>query len=166
VPCATETTAWPPAPAGMDIVAALPPLPPPDHAQQRRESRRGCCLVLWIVCACVVTTTTVVSLYVSSERALQRVLLLAVWAEAAVAVGCLLGIMYGDPGVVKRSTATCLPPHPEVVRRLQAGEPVADALDSNSDEPVPPFRSYAAPAGLGPSAFHRAAELVPLSWCR
>ena len=45
---------------------------------------------------------------------------------------------------MKRSPATCLPPHPEVCRRIQTGESLDGALHHNVEEPVAPFRSYCA----------------------
>ena len=55
--------------------------------------------------------------------------LVAIYLEAFVAVCCLLGILYGDPGVVKRTPENCLPLPETVAERLQRGESL-EGLDN------------------------------------
>ncbi|CAJ1407812.1 unnamed protein product [Effrenium voratum] len=45
-----------------------------------------------------------------------------IYAEAAIAVVCLLYLLFGDPGVIKRSPETCFPLPQEVATRLRRGE--------------------------------------------
>ena len=144
--CEEAVVPWAAAPAGLDIVGGLPALPEPDHARRRQESSMGCTVVLSIVTACVTTTSIVLNVIdVHKEApALKWAGMVAVWTQGIAAIGCLLGILYGDPGIVKRSPATCLPPHPEVCRRIQTGESLDGALHHNVEEPVAPFRSYCA----------------------
>eukprot|EP00326_Haptolina_ericina_P038115 CAMPEP_0181237124 /NCGR_PEP_ID=MMETSP1096-20121128/38581_1 /TAXON_ID=156174 ORGANISM="Chrysochromulina ericina, Strain CCMP281" /NCGR_SAMPLE_ID=MMETSP1096 /ASSEMBLY_ACC=CAM_ASM_000453 /LENGTH=189 /DNA_ID=CAMNT_0023332429 /DNA_START=105 /DNA_END=674 /DNA_ORIENTATION=- len=46
---------------------------------------------------------------------------LAIYTEAFVALVCLFGLMFGDPGVVKRSPETCFPLPPKVADLIEAG---------------------------------------------
>ena len=55
---------------------------------------------------------------------LTRLWLGAIWAEAACAIICLLGLMWGDPGTVKRSPQTCYPMPELVSERLRNGRPL------------------------------------------
>ena len=58
---------------------------------------------------------------------------LAIYSEAAIAMFCLFVILYGDPGVIRRSPETCFP-LPELVKeRLDRGEAL-DGLDNLSHE--------------------------------
>ena len=48
----------------------------------------------------------------------------AIYAEAVTAIICLLGLMWGDPGVVKRSPQNCFPLPAMVADRLRNGRPL------------------------------------------
>lgn len=48
--------------------------------------------------------------------------MLAIYTEAAVAIFCLLGLMWGDPGTIKRSPETCFPQPELVAERLRNGQ--------------------------------------------
>ena len=89
----------------------LPALPTPNRAQQRCEASGGCALVIAIVSICV-GATSAVSMHLPVE---QRVpLLVLILVEAGVALGCLGGLMFSDPGIIKRTPASALPIPAEV----------------------------------------------------
>ena len=48
----------------------------------------------------------------------STVFLLLILLEAAVALGCLAGLLFDDPGVVRRTAETCLPIPQQVADRL------------------------------------------------
>ena len=139
--CEEAEEPWAHPPADFDFLNALPPLPSPDLAQMRQQATTGCTLVISIVVVCV-ATVTVTMLIVNPEARLKWTAIGLIWTEGAVALMCLCGLLYGDPGVVRRSKTTCMPPHPEISRRVQAGEQLQNALMTNPREPVAPFRAY------------------------
>lgn len=120
----------------------LPPLPTPNLDAQWTESVRGCAVVLSLVTLLVGATTGVI---VAAERSLPYT-----WGFCGLIVGlacvalvCLVYLMLGDPGVVQRTEATCLPVPGEVKAKLAAGSPLVGALNSNiQEEGVPRPRSY------------------------
>ena len=83
---------------------ALPPMPTPHTGVMRSQACGGITLVLFIIAMCVAGTHFFTS---RVEGTFPVALNVAVWAEAVVAVLCLLGLMYGNPGEIKRSEATC-----------------------------------------------------------
>ena len=65
----------------------------------------GCTLVIAIVSICV-GATSAVSMHLPVE---QRVpLLVLILVEAGIALGCLAGLMFADPGTIKRTPASAL----------------------------------------------------------
>ena len=99
----------------------LPPLPEPRHSDRNGEAAMGCAVVGSIVFGCVVATHTGVSLLGDERAGLARALLALVYVESAIALACLLGLLCGDPGVIKRGEAACLPMPREVATCLAAG---------------------------------------------
>ena len=83
---------------------ALPPMPTRRIGVMRSQACGGITLVLFIIAMCVAGTHFFTS---RVEGTLPVALTVAVWAEAVVAILCLLGLMYGNPGEIKRSEATC-----------------------------------------------------------
>ena len=85
-------------------VPALPPLPPPDLETMRSEATVGVSLVLFLIGMFVSLTYA----FTMPLDLMPRLMLRAgITVEAVVAVGCLAGILLGDPGVVERSPRTC-----------------------------------------------------------
>ena len=85
-------------------MSSLPPMPTPDHGTRRSEAACGWTLVLVIIVGCVgIMHSTVVG------AAGGGFWLGLIYLEAAVALVCLLGLMYGDAGVIVRSPATVFP---------------------------------------------------------
>mmetsp|Transcript_5531 Transcript_5531/g.10880 ORF Transcript_5531/g.10880 Transcript_5531/m.10880 type:complete len:245 (-) Transcript_5531:66-800(-) len=119
-------------------LSMLPPLPVPNHAQQFSEARRGVFTVLYIIGICVGLTHGVGLTVGRITGVMWWVCLVGVYAMAALALVCLVGILFGDPGVVPRTEATCFPIPEEVQCRLSDG---SQALDSMSNI-VDGSRSY------------------------
>lgn len=84
--------------------AALPPMPTPRTGEMRSQACGGITLVLFIISMCVGGTHFFTS---RVEGTFPVALNVAVWVEAVVAFLCLLGLMYGNPGEIKRSEASC-----------------------------------------------------------
>ena len=93
----------------------LPPLPTPKYSAMNQQSAIGCATVIGIVFACVSATHVAVALGELSDP-LPTVFVTAIWAEAIIAMTCLLGLMFGDPGVIKRCEERCTPVPPGLIR--------------------------------------------------
>ena len=102
----------------------LPPLPEPRHDIRRSEATCGCSVVIGIIVLCVGSTHAAVAIG-GMEEQMQTIFLAVVWAEALIALTCLLGLMFGDPGTIKRSEARCSPVPEGIVRdMLLDGQPL------------------------------------------
>jgi hypothetical protein len=105
---------------------ALPPMPSRHKGEMRSQACGGITVVMAIIAMCVGGTHFFTS---GMEGTPFFVLSVAVWAEAAVALLCLLGLMYGDPGELKRSEANCMPvPDGQIKDLLLRGQPLPDRL--------------------------------------
>ncbi|KAH8048302.1 protein-cysteine S-palmitoyltransferase [Aureococcus anophagefferens] len=93
----------------------LPALPRPA-SRQRTECRMGCGIVLTVVATCIIATHGGVRTLECASRRWDW-LLYVVYAEAA-ALLCLAGLVFDDPGTVKRSRLTCEPVPPEARAKL------------------------------------------------
>ena len=78
----------------------LPELPTPKHGVMCSQYCGGCVFVCVIIAMCVGGTHAFSQ---DMESPLKQIMLGLVWTEAAAAVICLLGLAFGDPGVIKRS---------------------------------------------------------------
>eukprot|EP00929_Paragymnodinium_shiwhaense_P098363 TRINITY_DN59841_c0_g1_i1.p1 TRINITY_DN59841_c0_g1~~TRINITY_DN59841_c0_g1_i1.p1 ORF type:complete len:314 (+),score=20.76 TRINITY_DN59841_c0_g1_i1:214-1155(+) len=105
-------------------LSSLPPLPERNQSVRLSQAVGGCMLVLGIVGTCIAVMQSVAVLATDLPEALRWLLLSLVYAEAGVAVICLIGLMVRDPGEVRRSLATCLPIPPAVQEKLDAGQPL------------------------------------------
>lgn len=111
VPCAPVDET----PDFEELGCNLPPLPKPNLPVMRSEACCGICVVVGIVAICVTATTSAAS---SLPVGIGGPLIALVLCEAFVALGCLGYLMWGDPGVVRRTRAACLPVPPEVLEKL------------------------------------------------
>ena len=115
-------------------LSKLPPMPPPNYNERCSESILGIAVVTVLVGLFVgVTHGVAVGPNVNSTN---WVALLFIYAEAAIAFICLAGILFGDPGVVKRSRETCYPIPPEVAERLQRNESLSSMSNIEVDGKV------------------------------
>lgn len=86
----------------------LPQLPTPKYATMHKQSAIGCAVVIGTIVACLGATHAAVWLGELPDP-WHTAFVGTIWAETTVALGCLLGLMFGDPGVVKRSEERCDP---------------------------------------------------------
>jgi len=109
-----------------DLLRRLPPMPKPDLWKMRTESGVGCFMVCFIIGTCIATTHLGTNLMVGLVH--DELLVGIRWfiyVLAVVALGCLAGLMLGDPGVLKRSDRACLPLPSEVEEKLIEGVPIS-----------------------------------------
>ena len=95
-------------------VLALPPMPEPDYRGMRSEACYGNCLVLTLI----VLFVAPVHMSYTSDTVMY---LLLIYAEAIIAIVALLGLMWGDPGTIKRTPQTCFPLPGAIAEQLRAG---------------------------------------------
>lgn len=108
-------------PADTSILKKLPPLPRPDYVTQLGESSIGV-LVVSIVVAAVLA---IVWFTFSGEKfapAALSVCFSIVSVESSFAIFCLLALLFGDPGVIRRKGSTCLPMPEQVAQSLQSND--------------------------------------------
>mmetsp|Transcript_68293 Transcript_68293/g.142749 ORF Transcript_68293/g.142749 Transcript_68293/m.142749 type:complete len:262 (+) Transcript_68293:117-902(+) len=103
----------------------LPPLPPRSHGFFM-EPLCGVCVVtvfslmfIGIVLGTRGASDNDDSDHDRTIRDISQVPVYLVWAEAGVATLCVLYLLFGGAGVVKRSEKTCYPMPPEVERRIR-----------------------------------------------
>ena len=100
----------------------LPPLQK-RGSERRTEAFTGVGVVLGIIGACVAGTHTGVQLMSCvPDHAFRRWLPLLVYGEAFIALICLIGLMFDDGAVIKRSKLTCAPTPASVKTWLQLAE--------------------------------------------
>jgi len=105
-------------------LSALPAMPPPRLMSMRTEAACGCTTVLAIIGVCVGGTHWSVLVLGKMDNPFPPLFLSAIWAEALVALLCLAGLMFGDPGVVERSELRCLPMPDDIADLLRAGQAI------------------------------------------
>jgi hypothetical protein len=126
-----EGAALAPATAGLHWTV-LPPMPQPRRGQMRSEASCGCVTVLGVIAACVGGTYLFVSVVGSWE--FPHIFHYIIGVEAAVAIICLLGLLLGDPGTLKRSEARCTPiPEGTIRDFLLQGKPVPTTVGNFRD---------------------------------
>ena len=127
-----ETTS--PAMGTWADVLALPPLPRPDFCAMRSEACCGNSLVLFLIFLFVAPMQAHASgKDAASISMVARMWIMAIYAEAAIAITCLIGLMWGDPGTVKRSPETCFP-QPEIIsERLRTGQSLSGVGNVHED---------------------------------
>jgi hypothetical protein len=128
-------------PENWSRVRSLPALPERHIWTMRRESVLGCTLVCFLV-SLLVSLTQGVALApgAAAPRPLIWAALALIYTEAAVALLCLLGLLVGNPGEVKRSPQSCFPMPESVADRLSQGESLNGLANVSFDG-----RTYCAP---------------------
>ena len=108
----------------------LPPLPRPNRAIMRSEA-----------CTGVTTVLVLIGLLMGIPHAVRfgagwrwpsdglldstAICFLCLYAESTIAILCLLGLIFGDPGALKRSPERCFPIPAAVIERIRSGQPTA-----------------------------------------
>jgi hypothetical protein len=103
-------------------LADLPPLPEPDRRSQRWQAAGGTALVVGIVVVLVGLTHGVGLTVGELPRDAWWACLVLIYTEAGVALLCLLMILLGDPGIIRRNEQTCFPLPDAVREKLARGE--------------------------------------------
>jgi len=117
-------------------ILSLPPMPDQYLCQMRAEACCGNTLVCFLIFLFVAPMQAYAT-GATTLTPLQHVWLFAIYAEAATAIFCLLGLMWGDPGTIKRTPANCFPLPDVVVQRLRSGHPIsADLGNVREDDRV------------------------------
>lgn len=99
---------------------ALPPMPTPDYKARRQQSTCGIAVVLGNILFFLGVTNAAV--WPDGFDASSRwICLWLIYGEAIVALVCLAGLLFGDPGVVRRTKDTTMPLPAEVAERLCKG---------------------------------------------
>ena len=111
---------------GTFRLSDLPPLPKPNLSEMRSQALCGNLLVLSLI-TIFCGLTNAIALWGPSAHtgAAWWVVFVAIWGQTAVALVCLLAIMWADPGTVRRSEATCFPVPDAVAEKLRRGESLA-----------------------------------------
>jgi hypothetical protein len=110
-------------PSAELLLAKMPPLPSPNLGTMRREAALGSAVVASICGGCI-TVGHLGAHLLGDETPAGAALLALIYAQAVLALGCLAGLLLGDPGAVTRGAASQLPVPAEVAARLAAGEPL------------------------------------------
>ena len=128
-------------PQAWSRVRSLPALPERHIWTMRREAVVGCTLVCLLISLLVgLTQGVALAPGAAAPRPLIWAALALIYAEAAVALLCLLGLLFGNPGEVKRSPQSCFPMPERVADRLSQGESLDGLANLSSDG-----RTYCAP---------------------
>ena len=114
-------------------VYALPPLQTPDYCAMRGEACCGNTLVLFLIFLFVAPMQAFVSQMTTPMTFAQTVWMGAIYSEAVTAILCLFGLMWGDPGTVKRSPETSFPMPEIVAERLRNGRSLEGVGNVNED---------------------------------
>ena len=110
------------------MLSELPTLPPlhGPHRSKHTQAAGGTALVLGIIVVCVGSTlASTLAAPVSDAAAFTLIGLVGL--AAVVALICLAGLLFGDPGVVRRTPDSTLPVPTEVTAALDAGKTPSDA---------------------------------------
>lgn len=98
----------------------LPPMKTPDLATMRSQACTGTVVVLLLI-AMLAGLPHASKVPPYAGWAVRDVGFTLLYIEAGLAIACLLGLMWGDPGTLKRSQQTCFPLPTLVSERLRAG---------------------------------------------
>eukprot|EP00401_Gymnodinium_catenatum_P045150 CAMPEP_0117554740 /NCGR_PEP_ID=MMETSP0784-20121206/50911_1 /TAXON_ID=39447 /ORGANISM="" /LENGTH=205 /DNA_ID=CAMNT_0005351917 /DNA_START=73 /DNA_END=691 /DNA_ORIENTATION=- len=123
-------------------VEQLPPLPLRDTAY-RIEPLLGIGLVVFLSAVLVGATCSTTASVVGHSGALQaNIVFTMILAEAACALFCLLYVLFGNAGVIKRSASTCYPMPAVVETRLREGRCLSGMQNILGTESSMPSASY------------------------
>mmetsp|Transcript_59112 Transcript_59112/g.157306 ORF Transcript_59112/g.157306 Transcript_59112/m.157306 type:complete len:218 (-) Transcript_59112:91-744(-) len=98
-------------------ICDLPPLPSRDPAYFTEP-------LLGVLIVGGLTSMTVVACHFLATPAMKVIVLPLIWMWAGLATCGVLFLLFGSPGVVRRSPVTCYPIPPEVQSRLLSSRPL------------------------------------------
>ncbi|KAG7340071.1 DHHC palmitoyltransferase [Nitzschia inconspicua] len=119
-------------------IEQLPPLPKQDHDSIRQETIGGTFLVLLFIVIFVSLThgvALIAAKTIPKQSIAYSILLGLIYAQATLAIVCLLGIQHVDPGIISRTTETCYPIPPTMQPWVLANRkrPSFNATNDNND---------------------------------
>jgi hypothetical protein len=141
-------------------VYALPPLPDQDLCAMRGEACCGNSLVLFLIFLFVAPMQAYVAQSSGPITVMVYIWMAAIYAEAATAIICLIGLMWGDPGTVKRTPENCFPLPEVVAERLRNGrslDGVGNVTEVRTSLAWPRLRACKARAARGHAGVRLAA---------
>ena len=122
-----------------ELMPVLPPLPTPDYRTQRAQSSAGVATVLGTIAVILGIGHAALIPEGLSSTTVRWVPLCMLYVESAIAILCLIGLLLGDPGVVKRNVRNCLPIPDEVAERMASGAPQQEHYGGNITEEIDGF---------------------------
>jgi hypothetical protein len=117
----------------VERLDALLPLPKPNLQAMRQQAALGISVVLSLITVINALTFMVISFCGTLDDTAVYTCAALMSTLTAVALACLVGIIFGDPGVIKRSAESSFPLPDEVLQRLTGGF----ALDDLRNLPFP-----------------------------
>ena len=134
-------------PLRAEDICSFPPRPTPAYNVKQREFARGVVFVTILILQFVGLTHGVALSAVNvfeKGSATWWTFLVLIYSEAFVALICLAGLGFADPGVVQRSPETCFPLPAEVVPWLKAvvSNPKRNEEEEEEGYPSPPEDHY------------------------
>ena len=113
----------------INDLTILPPLPTPNYQLMGRQSAGGICLVMTIIISILGITHGITLTVGNLPTYLWWTVMILIDTLSLMALLCLLGIVFDDPGVIQRSSENCFPLPSMVNRALSNPE---------EHEPIPP----------------------------
>lgn len=109
-------------------IEEFPCMPVPDHITQGEELQCGMATIC-AICTGLVAVAHLMLLFSKVSTPVTCVFLGLLWLNVLAAVVGLCGMMYTDPGEIKRNEENCYPMPPEVELRLRTGKSLTDMLN-------------------------------------
>ena len=108
----------------------MPPFPRPDYASRNSQACTGVFVVTFITGLLValphgVGATAPRALPIFAAWDAPTIGFMCLYIEAFLAMVCLIGILFGDPGALKRSPSSCFPLPPSISDKLRAKQSLA-----------------------------------------
>lgn len=117
----------------------LPPLPRPNYGEMRSQATMGTVVVLGITGLLVGIPYSSTQLDVSqplADSSSRSIAMGCLYIEAVIAIICLIGILFGDPGTLKRTPETCFPLPQVVVEHIRSGTSLSNVDNVYQDGQV------------------------------
>jgi len=108
----------------------LPPMPERRLKEMWSQSSGGSCLVTCITTVLMLWTHLLTVQSMDLPETPATICLAMMWSCAVLAVVCLVGLLFSDPGECKRSPEVCFPIPEEVREKLLKGESTSHGLSN------------------------------------